>query len=271
MSTTGNWLKGCGIGCLVLIVLNVIIIFSGVRLLKNTFSEFEDVADLQEQITDLYGEMDDYVPNPDGAVSASRMEAFLAVQNAIYPESEGIGSSVESFRDLKNSESGGLGKVVSIVRNAKSIGQGVGRVLRARNTALLEQRMGMGEYTYIYVIAYHSWLGHALLDIPGENDDGDMTTSERLHENIVDILKSQRDALKRSVDPDPDLLERLEAEILELRIDDERVPWQDGLPDVVVASLEPYRARLEELHVPISFLLGIGAENDHGGFDFQFN
>jgi hypothetical protein len=47
--------------------------------------------------------------------------------------------------------------------------------------------------------------------------------------------------------------------------------WQDGLPDDVTMALAPYRDRLEQWHCPISFLLGVGAENDHGGFDFQFN
>jgi hypothetical protein len=37
----------------------------------------------------------------------------------------------------------------------------IGEYVNRRNRILLDKRMGLDKYAYIYPIAYHSWLGHA--------------------------------------------------------------------------------------------------------------
>ena len=41
------------------------------------------------------------------------------------------------------------------------VGRDFGDYVAARNEALLAQGMGLGEYTWIYALTYHVWLGHA--------------------------------------------------------------------------------------------------------------
>ena len=66
------------------------------------------------------------------------------------------------------------------------------------------------------------------------------------------MLRHQLGAVDRA--PDAALpeawRERLAGEIAALQDDPFRVPWQDGLPDPIAVSLEPYRAQLEASYDP---------------------
>jgi hypothetical protein len=126
----------------------------------------------------------------------------------------------------------------------------------------------LGEYYYIYVVSYYSWLGKS----PGDGleynlrDDDEQgrgvywrsSRSEDLENRLDDVLRQ----LNRQVLPmlenqftkltgidvspirDP-WRDALGAEIEAMEADRTRLPWKDGLPDALEASLRPYRGRLE--------------------------
>jgi hypothetical protein len=70
---------------------------------------------------------------------------------------------------------------------------------------------------------------------------------KHLHRQILPMLQNQFDKLT-GIDISPirdPWREKLAAEIAAMEADHFRLPWQDGLPDVLEASLKPFRGRLE--------------------------
>lgn len=127
--------------------------------------------------------------------------------------------------------------------------------------------MGMGEYYYIYVISYFSWLGNSPTDGPPFSVDdqaggrGIIFTGRRhetqedrmdsmlrrVHRQIFPILQNQ---YRRLTEGDVSRAKEkwrkaLAAEIEAMESDRYRLPWGDGLPDILKTSLEPYKSRLE--------------------------
>ena len=131
--------------------------------------------------------------------------------------------------------------------------------------------MGLGEYLYLYSVIYFSWLGNSPADGPpfplvGSSHDGNpwqqrMDEDEvrqrrseelrqRLGRQLLQMLGNQADALS-AAGGDPEWRRQLEAEIERMRADRFRLPWQDGLPDGLEASLRPYREQLEMSYRPL--------------------
>jgi hypothetical protein len=141
--------------------------------------------------------------------------------------------------------------------------------IKIRTQALLDEGMGMGEYYYLYVIVYYSWLGKSPADGPPfeimDEDDEDVSvvwrsrrrermearldlTLRRLNRQILPMLHNQYKKLTEGGVPGAkeQWRRKLAAEIEAMESDGFRLPWQDGLPEVLEASLKYYRVRLEE-------------------------
>ena len=78
------------------------------------------------------------------------------------------------------------------------------------------------------------------------------------------MLRRQQAALEPlEASPDGEAWRRaLAAEISALEADRFRIPWQDGLPEVLRQSLEPFRARLEASYSSMCNPLEIGMGHD---------
>jgi hypothetical protein len=264
-----QWILGCGVGCLLVVV--ILVIGGGVMVskIKDTVAEFDDVGETQAELTRLYGNIEDYTPPADGRIPPERMETFLRVQELIHDESLELADALTSVRTL---EDGGfnLGKVRRAFQGLGALGAGAGRYISARNEALLAQEMGFGEFTYLTVLVYHGWLGEPLtLSIDGGDDDDEIMRWSRVSKMFRGLLKRQRDAARDAGDPGL-IVSALEFQLSELALDDEWVPWAaDGPPASTAESLEPYRGRLEVLYADTGALLGLGADDEDGGFNFE--
>ncbi len=156
----------------------------------------------------------------------------------------------------------GVGNGFRAARAGISLGPRVLEFTTARNRALLDAGMGIGEYTWMYWFTYVAWLGHpaddsALHEILESHNSGDGSVQVhidggmeperitwRLRRDITAMLRN----LQAELESDPalaDLSAAVTAEMTELGADPARVPWQSGLPEVFAAGLEPYRERLE--------------------------
>ena len=137
---------------------------------------------------------------------------------------------------------------------------GIGVYLQARDRALLERGMSVGEYVYLYTLAYHSWLGHE----PGEgaevrsepegvridafDDDalfGDAAVRRRYRRHVLGMLARQGDTAANAPQPDEAWLAALREESHRMEVDPGRVLWRDSVPPAIEASLSPFRRRLE--------------------------
>ena len=270
-STASKWLIGCGIGCGVVILLLVFAGVGGYFFVKNIVSGFEETEAIADDLTERYGEIKDFCPDPGGAIKTERLEAFLSVRNSMEPVKEKLENSINILSDeeresqFKEEPSPG---VLTKIKTGFGIIPLIAEFYSRRNQALLDAEMGLGEYYFIYVVSYYSWLGKSpgdgleyhLVDEDDEKrdvywrrrrsenlDDRQDDVLKQLHRQILPMLKNQEAKLTRiDVSPirDP-WRETLAAEIEAMEADRFRLLWQDGLPDVLEASLKAFRGRLD--------------------------
>jgi hypothetical protein len=265
--TTKKWLVGCGIGCGVIILILIALGISGYLFFKNIADEFKDTEALMATLTERYGKITDFCPNPDGTISPDRVETFLAVREAFGPTREKLEISMKTLQDRIGQSEVEVKKpknVFQMIRVGVGLIPQIGEFIKSRNQALLDSGMGMGEYYYIYAVAFYSWLEHLPENGPdfqiiGPDDergswDQDEVLEERrdvslrrLHRMLLPMLQNQLEKLS-AADPSgtlDDWRTTLEAEIEAMEADRLRLPWQDGLPDVIESSLKSFRYQLE--------------------------
>ncbi len=150
--------------------------------------------------------------------------------------------------------------------------------------------MGQGEYYYIYVIAYYSWLKKSPGDGPKFRLMGNQNVyinyekenKERKKEELSEIIKERESMMRRrankmllsmlrnqleklkeyqSLRSRSSWMRRLENEISALESDEERIPWQTGVPNEIEISLTPYRERLEASYNAMVNPIELGPEN----------
>ena len=278
MASTGQkWLIGCGIGCGFVILIAILIIGIGAFFVKSTIQNIRDVEKLQEQVELRFGKVSDFRPPPDGSVPAESMEKFLAVRDAMRETVgalNGAFDGLKSHADRMEKGSKSFGDVLGLMRRGMDFVPAIMRFYSVRNQALLDQDLSPGEYTYIYVLAYYSWLNKNPGDGPdvfqqgdsytfsfpaeGRHDEADADRTERMKKErtaammrqagrtLLPMLRNQYAEIEKNPSAyDPTWTRRLKAEIDALEVDFDRLPYEDGLPSVISGSFEPYRARLE--------------------------
>ncbi len=157
-----------------------------------------------------------------------------------------------------------------------------------RNTVLAEQGMGVGEYLYVYSVAYYAWLGHDPADGPAftvaehdewdQDDDADVSmrfgwngpgeaqkerNRERRRAGVQRYLNglqaewlANQQAVASGADPAWPAALAAEAELL--AADSRRQLWQDGLPEAAQQVLESFRGDLEAAYSPLMNVVEVG-------------
>lgn len=257
-----KWFMGCGIGCAVVLILIIGLCAVGVRFVNRQFAEFGEVARSQEELLKSYGEAEAFAPPPDGSIPADRIEVFLSVREKLREPQGEVEALVADFPpdDLLRQEKS-FRTVFKVLQSIVDLMKPVMAYVDARNDALLEAEMGLGEYVYIYSLAYYSWLGRPLEDGPvfqkqaegvraGEKilSKGDSPFSpdqvrRRYRRYMLSILRNQLDSLPAGAGDE--WRTRLQEEIGRFEGNPGRVAWKDGLPTAIESSLAPYRERFE--------------------------
>jgi hypothetical protein len=262
-----KWLIGCGAGCLLVVLVFIALITGGVMFVRNTVSGFEVAVETRTELEKKFGTTGEFTPWTGGAIPADRIETFLAVRRGtelarqeIADNFAAIPMSEAEAQELEAKPSGQKAlSVFKIIGSALGLGAEMGDFFAARNASLLEQEMGMGEYSYLYVVIYYGWLGHDPDDGPatGRNKDdhveidfGNLRTDSRARDDLLSMLGNQL-RQDESVATE-EWIALLTAEIEAMEDDRDRYPWQDGLPRSIAESLEPHRDRLEASYDPIS-------------------
>ncbi len=278
-----NWLLGCGIGCAVVVVIAVGLGLLGARFVGQTTAGFEAAVETRKDLEQRHGKAESFVPAPDGTVAPERMAAFGAVREASAPAREGLAEawaniplSPAAAREL---ESQGFAEkmrsVFEITRSGIGLGAEMGQLYEARNQAMVEAGIGLGEYTYIYALAYYAWLGHS----PGEGPESAGGEDEaafgprmgnvsiaRIRGDLEQMLRNQLASLPDG--GDEGWRETLSGEIAAMEADAGRLPWQDGLPAAIAASFEPYRDSLEASYNPVTNAFELGRNRKRGSMSF---
>ncbi len=289
-----SWLYGCGLGCGVILLIGAGLVGTGAIYLNRTVKGFDESAKARAELEKRHGAPASFTPEADGAIPPARMEAFLRVREALGPSRAALAESF-SRMPLSRSEAEQLdakpflekmAAVLSLGREALSLGPELSDFFGLRSRAMLEAGMGEGEYAYIYVLAYYVWLGHSRSDDParalhaggerpgdgdgGENHEfGAMGSSviARIQRDLVQALRNQLAA--QPADAPASWRDALEREIAAMEKDAARLPWQDGLPGSLTASLEPHRARLETTYSPDTNPFELGRTTRRGRWSYE--
>mgnify|MGYP001823244020 CR=1 FL=1 len=262
-NTTTKVLAGCGVGCLFFLVAIGGLGWMGYRWAKTAVEVVEEAERAEERLEAEYGAVQEFTPPVDGRIAADRIEAFLAVRELMAPQRTALSESITALEPTSD------GGAVSGLRAARAGLKMAPRILefaRARNAALLEVGMGPGEYTWIYWLTYHGWLGHpvgeSMLNEIMESSsksggsvqmhiDGIKTEEAewRLRRDLYAMLQNLERELS-SENERFELSEVLADELAALDGDPGRMPWPEALPEIFAAGLEPYRDRLEVSYSP---------------------
>ena len=259
-STTSKILGGCGIGCLLLVILTAGLGFMGYQWAKDATVAVEEAGRIEAELEERYGKVRSFVPYPGPGIPVDRMEAFLGVREGLAVPRDELIAAVARLAQVGGDP--GIANGFRAARAGVSLAPRILEYSGARNQALLDVGMGLGEYTWMYWLTYQAWLGHPaddseLHDFMEEHNSGD--SSVQIHidggmdpELLTWRLRRDVRALMRNLatqlEGHPEHAELLQAVAAELAVSDEnpgRVPWQEGLPEVFAIGLEPYRERLE--------------------------
>jgi len=243
-----RWLKGCGCTLAVLLVVGTLILIGGSAFMMKPFRE---AIEVRESLDQEYGAQSDYTPPTDGIVHPEQMERFLDVRRELMPmcdRFEDVYDSLQAVEQFDGQDDPPRGEILKAVfetaRGAFDLAPALGEFIQARNNALVDHGIGLGEYTYIYSLAY----GDRLVSVheDGEVIRMEVNGSRRLLELLEEMLRRQRDAAETGspwAGTLEDELRRLDGTVPD-------VPWSQGLPTAMEASLTPYRIELEQNYCP---------------------
>lgn len=266
MAGTGRkWLKGCGISCGVIVLLNVVgWIVAGLFLTR----PFTAAVSSQDALDKAFGPREAWVPPADGP-TAARLEVFIAVrtdldaQCAHFRDLHGRFAAMDEL-DKQGDVSAGeaLKAVAPLMGSVLGMAGDIGRYLDARNQALLDHGMGLGEYIWIYVLAYNAWLGHEPnIDFGDGGREGEYDPTDRTV--LATLIEAHAGALEAAGRADEAAAWRAEAG----RIGDtpSGVPFaRDGVPADLAARFEPYRDALEAVYCEATGSLELGRIRQKG-------
>ena len=245
MSGKGTrWLKGCG--C-TLAVLFAVVAIALVGASLTMLGPFREAIEIREQLDLIHGSQSDYKPAMEGTVLPDNMERFLAVRRELMELCAGFEEVYESLHAMERFDGQAdppkgevLKTAFKTARGAFGLAPVFGEFIQARNQALMDNGIGLGEYTYIYSLAYGDRL--VVVQTEGEVTRMQVHVSRRLLTLLQEMLRRQLD----DAEPGSAWAGTLADEIRKLEQHPGIVPWTDGLPPAIEASLAPYRLELEE-------------------------
>ena len=267
MASTGKKVAtGCGIGCLL-----IVIILGGLGTctylgVRNVKDHAEGIDESFEVLDDRFGSPEDFTPPAGGRVAADRMAVFLALRDDLLVKGA---QSIETLTTLD----GDAGILAKIRAGMHLIGS-VLDFVEIRNAALIDHDMSPGEYLYLYTTVYYSWLGKDPGDGPdfrlsGDDEDDGVNVRWSGSDHDEDARADRAREVRRTFNRlalgwfanglaaieaggaiDPEWRRQLSTESEALRTDPVRLAWQDGLPAALETSVAPFREDLESRYDP---------------------
>ena len=261
--------KGCLLGCGCVTVIGLAAVGGGAAYIVPMFGKFDNAVEKRKALVEKYGEQDEFTPALDGAVPADRLDTYLEVRRGLRPFCDRFDDTmgrIERISEREHDDDPSLREVLGVTRAAFGLAPLLGDYFDARNKALLDAGMGLGEYTYIHIVAAYAGRPPESGGLPELRD-----LNRRVRRAVIAMLRAQRDALAAAeaedAEPSP-ARTALEAELVLLDKDRRRRPYQDGLPPPIVASLAGHEDAIEELRCPIATQFEL-ARNRRRGISIQ--
>jgi len=210
---------------------------------------------LEQTLVDQFGWVTDYTPPASGFVQPERAEKFIRVREDVQSNCaifQGILDSVIRLEGLESNQDMSAGEKASEgldgLKEMFSAAPNFLEFMDARNSSLLAEEMGLGEYVYIYLAAYGQQLARETDSKYADQEEA--TVSARAREEYIQLLGKQLSALETSENNTSNqvLATTIRTEILALRNGAHASPWPGGPPAITDESLAPYREQLDKLY-----------------------
>lgn len=258
-------------GCLLAILALVFVAVSGIYF---STSGLREAKRLEQTLIDRYDWANNYTPAIDGAIPRQRVERFIKVRQALQGQCQDYQAILDSIARLDELESDedataqeAASTGVDSFKSAFSAGPKMIEFSNARNQALLDSEMGIGEYMYIYLTTYGQRLASEAASPYSGMEEAHL--SPRARNEFTQILRNQLTALEASGQQSshPGLAVRLELEISALETGAQSSPWPDGPVGAARQSLAPYQPQLDALYC--SGLVKLELLQKNRGFRFE--
>jgi len=253
-----RYIKGCAIGCGVLVLLGLGLGGSGVWWMARDFFE---AADTTEELRERYATVETFTPPVPIAAPADRLRRFIAVRESLAIDCEKFAAGMEQIHRMdryEDQEDPPKGKMMADIGRtmgaAFGFAQRIGAHVALRNAALMEQEMGLGEYTWLYIVGYYGLLGEEPRDEEGDREGGAL--NRRIRRGVAGMIRRHLEARESAIRAGADTvgsaatLAQWREELMALEEAPERVPFADGLPADLAAAVAPFRDALEPTFCP---------------------
>lgn len=260
--------KGCGIGCGLLSIVLFLIMGSLGYFIHSMGQEYKEVAKTEKELLGALESPAGYVPPAGGLPRGDRVQLFLEIRQSQAEWRTNVANAFTQFLVRKNSGQGPF-RLWSLFRATTEMAPSLAGFWTARNKALLEKEMGLGEYAYLYCLAYYSYLGYDPGDgaqaselalsgpgLPAERDPsaGSLTPDQRrdaswkaVHDLMLPMLAAASLADSGAVDAEGKIWrDELKVELSRMRESSLHYPWSQGAPRVLSDVFRPYRRGLEQ-------------------------
>jgi hypothetical protein len=230
-------------------------------------SPLKRAVDTRHEMEERFGPQEAYVPPASGVPPAARMEIFLDIRRALTGPCADLSTAEEKVQALESLDDEEeidrvevMKQAFSMTKSMMGVGPVISRLYEIRNQGLSDAGMGLGEYTYIYALAYHD----QILE-PAVHDQlfGPGATNRRIRKALLAMLENQL-GLLQGQGGDENEISALEAEIDAMKADTDRILWQDALPPEITGALVPHRAQLDELFCPAMAPFDLLINEAHG-------
>jgi len=273
-----KWFIGCGIGCGLMLLIAGGLGTGGYFMVRRAMDQGEEIEATADALQANYGAPGDFRPDPFGAISADRLETFLAVREAMGPARDEAGSVLLTLHNAETGE--GDASTIDKFKAGIRLVPAIIEFIKQRSQAQLDQEMGPGEYLYIYSLAYYAFLDKDPADGPGFQLTGDDDDDDRgfhftaeagdfdrarqgeevrdyLHSIQIQMARTQADGVSHLPEHDA-WRTALAAELALMEAEPYRLLWEEGLPEPLRLSFEPYRDRLDDLYDEMTNILDCG-------------
>ena len=233
-----------GCGCLVVAAIAIPMVLAAMII-----APMNRAVAARTELETSHGTQEAYVPPASGAPTTERIEAFLEVRRTLaatcedFWDAEHAVANLEALDDQKERVSAtvALKRAMSVMRPMMGMGPLIGHFFETRNQALVDAEMGLGEYSYIYVLAYRDEIENPSTKL---QLFGPVVANRRVRQALTSMLHNQLDRVQQEGGSE-EAIQLVAAEVEALENDSDRIPWQDGVPPEIAASLLPYREALD--------------------------
>jgi len=251
-------------GCLIPLVALLVLFCIGSYF---TLAPVREAKQLEQQLNHTLAPVPEFVPAANGAIPAARLEKFLNVRARLLSETGQVQQTlarIQRLETVENESDISAREGLGFLKDAFGFLAKFLAFQNARNNALMQEGMGLGEYFYIYVAAYGSRLCPPNEDGSWPSDN--RSVSERLTRELAQILRNQLMALE-TTPGEPELVSALQNEIDLLTSQQRPLPWLAGVPPALAASLTPFRQELDQYYCETTRELELKQKNRNlGGF-----